>query len=316
MSKLADTLYPGALTLWLEVSPPRGINSEALLRRLKAVIGHVDAINLTDNALAKVKMSPLAFASILQNRLGLPVVLNLSCRDRNLLALKADLLGAGALNVGAIVALTGDKLAPNDQGDRPQASSVHDVDAIGLLNIIGQLNRGELGEPKPLKFPPALLAGAVANPNRKRLEHEFELLARKVEAGARFVMTQPVFDAETAYQFVERAQALRVGIIMGVLPLKRAAMASYIAAKIRDLAPTRAYLESYQGMTEEQVRMRSVEHCLELMTRLAPQVAGFNIMSGGGPSLAIELALKFSPLRAKLRRSLAPAPAQRTLKGL
>jgi 5,10-methylenetetrahydrofolate reductase len=309
MIKLSDSLHRGALTLWLEVSPPRGVNYEPLLRRLSVLVGHLDAINLTDNALAKVKMSALVFASIVQHRLGLPVVLNVSCRDRNLLALKADLLGAGALNVGAVVALTGDKLAPNDAGAKAHASAVHDVDAMGLLEVVGELNRGELGEAKLLKSPPALLVGAVANPNRKNLAREVELLSHKIAAGARFIMTQPVFDLQTARSFADRARELKIPLILGILPLKRAAMAQYIAAKIRDLAPAREYLESYAGMEEPQVQARSIEHSLELITRLAPQVAGFNIMSGGGPSLAIELALKFSPLRAQLKRSLASDPA-------
>jgi 5,10-methylenetetrahydrofolate reductase len=305
MSNLGDNFYRGALSLWLEVGPPRGVNCEPLLKRLDAAAGHLNAINLTDNALAKVKMSALVFASIVQQRLGLPVVLNMSCRDRNLLALKADLLGAGALNLGAVVAITGDKLAPRAPGVKTQASSVHDVDAIGLLEVIGQLKRGELGEAKPLKSPPTLMAGAVANPNRKNLEREIELLARKVEAGAQFVMTQPVFDLETAHTFIARAQVFGVPLILGILPLKRGSMADYMATKIRDLAPAREYLTSYANMTEHEVRTRSIEHSLELMTRLAAQVAGFNIMSGGGPSLAIELVHKFSSLRAQLRRTIA-----------
>jgi methylenetetrahydrofolate reductase (NADPH) len=309
VSKLSENLCRGALTLWIEVSPPRGISYEPLLNRLSVLLGHLDAINLTDNALAKVKMSALVFAAIVQQRLGLPVVLNMSCRDRNLLALKSDLLAAGALDIGAVVALTGDRLASQDSGGKAHARSVHDVDAMGLLKVVGELNRGELGEGKPLKSPPALLAGAVANPNRKNLKREVEVLSRKIEAGARFVMTQPVFDVETARVFAAEANALRIPLILGILPLKRATMASYIAAKIPDLAPAREYLASYADMREQEVRARSIEHSLELMTRLAQDVAGFNIMSGGGPSLAIELALRFSPLRAQLRCPPVSGPA-------
>src|ERR1700681_1935526 len=105
MAALLDKLTHHAPSLWLGVGPPRGVNPEPLLRRLSALIGHADAINLTDNALGKVKMSSIAFGTIVKLRLGLPVVINISCRDRNRLALKSDLIGANALGLDAIVAL-------------------------------------------------------------------------------------------------------------------------------------------------------------------------------------------------------------------
>src|SRR5208283_2998844 len=143
MAALPDKLAHRAPALWLEVGPPRGVNPEPLLRRLAALVGHADAINLTDNALGKVKMSSIAFGTIIKLRLGLPVVINLSCRDRNRLALKSDLLGAGALGIEAIVALTGDKIPPDDPSG---ARGVHDLNAFELLKLVGELNRGDTGE--------------------------------------------------------------------------------------------------------------------------------------------------------------------------
>src|ERR1700737_1572199 len=114
MASLADKLIHHAPSLLLEVGPPRGINPEPLLRRLSALVGHVDAINLTDNALGKVKMWKIVFGTIIKLRLGLPVVVNMSCRDRNRFALKSDLIGAAALGLDAVVALTGDKIPSDD----------------------------------------------------------------------------------------------------------------------------------------------------------------------------------------------------------
>src|SRR5208283_1651728 len=114
MAALLDKLTHHAPSVCLEVGPPRGVNPEPLLRRLSALAGHVDAINLTDNALGKVKMSSIAFGAIIKLRLGLPVVVNFSCRDRNRFALKSDLLGAAALGLDGVVALTGDKIPPDD----------------------------------------------------------------------------------------------------------------------------------------------------------------------------------------------------------
>jgi len=284
-------------SLWVEVSPPRGINVELLLKRLSVLSNKVDAINLTDNAMAKVKLSGLVFAIMIKQRLGIPVALNVSCRDRNLLALKSDLLGAAAAGIDAVVALTGDKVAP---GSHAEARSVHDVNVFGLLRIIGELNRGDTGEGKaPLKKLPALMVGSVANPNREDQERELELLARKAGGGAQFIITQPVFDLEKADRFLERAAAMGLAVVLGILPVKRAEMATYLKQRVKDLSNVGEHFERYSGLSEEQSRRLSIEHSLELMKALASRVAGFNIMSGGGPSLAIELALEFDRRRGQ-----------------
>lgn len=295
MAGLLDKLTHHAPSLWLEVGPPRGVNPEPLLRRLSALIGHVDAINLTDNALGKVKMSSIAFGTIIKLRLGLPVVVNFSCRDRNRFALKSDLIGAAALGLDAIVALTGDKIPPDDPSG---AHSVHDLDAFALLRIVGDLNRGDTGEGKTLlKKLPEIFAGAVANPNRKNIDREFDMLKRKTEAGARFVITQPVFEAETARRFLERANAFGLKTVFGILPVKRESMGAYMKKNIADLGNLAGHLDKFAGMSEEQVQRRSIDDNLALMKSIASEVAGFNIMSGGGPSLAIQLALEFTEWR-------------------
>lgn len=295
MTSLLDGLAKSKPALWIEVSPPRGVVYESLLKRLAQLRGHVDAINLTDNALAKVKMSALVFGSMIKTRLDVPVVINFSCRDRNLLALKADLLGAAALGIDAVVALTGDKIEP---GVHDEARTVRDVDAFGLLRVIRELNRGETGEGKrSLKTLPNLVAGAVANPNRQAIDREFELLELKAKGGARFVITQPVFELDTARAFAKRARSCGIEVVMGVLPIKREGMASYLKQNVKDLSEASHHLERYAGKSEAQVRQQSITENLALMSELAGDVAGFNIMSGGGPSLAIELALEYSRLR-------------------
>jgi methylenetetrahydrofolate reductase (NADPH) len=297
MSTLRELMTGTAPTLWVEVSPPRGINVEPLLKRLSVLRNKVDAINLTDNAMAKVKLSGLVFAIMIRQRLGIPVALNFSCRDRNVLALKSDLLGAAAAGIDAVVALTGDKVAP---GSHAEARSVHDVNVFGLLRIIGELNRGDTGEGKAaLKTLPALMVGAVANPNRQDQDRELELLARKAIGGAQFIITQPVFDLEKADRFLDQAGAMGLQVVMGVLPVKRAEMANYLKERVKDLSNAGEHFERYAGLSEEQSRQLSIEHSLELMNALASRVAGFNIMSGGGPSLAIELALEFDRRRSQ-----------------
>ena len=166
--------------------------------------GHVDAINLADNALGRVKLAPLVFGSMIKSRLGMAVVINFSCRDRNRYALKADLLGAGALGIEGVVALAGDKLTDDPNGVQP----VRDLDTFSLLSTMNDLRRGETGEGRRLlKTLPQFAIGAVANPNRKAAEREFELLERKAAAGAEFVITQPVFDPAVARTFIARARS-------------------------------------------------------------------------------------------------------------
>ncbi len=295
MAALADKLARHAPALWLEVGPPRGINPEPLLRRLAALVGQVDAINLTDNALGKVKMSSIAFGTIIKLRLGLPVVVNFSCRDRNRFALKSDLIGSAALGLDAIVALTGDKIPPDDPSG---AQAVHDLDAFALLRMVGDLNRGDTGEGKALlKKLPDIFVGAVANPNRKNIVHEFDMLKRKAEAGAKFVITQPIFEADSARRFLERANEFGLKTIFGILPVKRESMGAYMKKNIADLGNVAGHLDKFAGMSEEQVRRRSIKENLALMQSLATAVAGFKKKSGGGPSLAIELALEFTQWR-------------------
>ncbi|HUY27974.1 MAG TPA: methylenetetrahydrofolate reductase [Candidatus Binataceae bacterium] len=292
---VAECLAAPRPSLWVEVSPPRGVNPDPLLRRLAALRGQVDAINLTDNALGRVKMSGLVFASLIKARLGIPVVLNVSCRDRNRFALKSDLLGAGALGIDAVAALTGDKIPP---GDPDGTTAVHDLDAFGLLAMIAMLNRGDTGEGKePLKTLPALYAGAVANPYRKNFDREIEMLERKARAGAKFVITQPVFEADSARRFLVHASRIGVRAMLGILPVKQPAMAKYMQDKVRDLSGAKAHLDRYVGMSEAEARAFSIRENLELMKSLSHEAAGFTIMSGGGPSLAIELALEFSEWR-------------------
>jgi len=287
LTALFDNSIDHKSQLWLEVAPPRGIAVESLLAKLGALRGLVDVINLADNALGRVKMSPLVFAALLRSRYGLRIALNVSCRDRNRFALRSDLLGAAVVGVEAIVALRGDRLpADGSAGARP----VNDIDPFGLLRMIADLNRGDTGEGKRLlKTLPNLLAGAVANPNRADLAREFDLLRRKAEGGARFVITQPVFDRDTARRFADEAHRYGLRVLIGILPVKRGSMASYMKEKITDLQGAAAHFERYAEMTEEDARRASLDHSLALMDALLGEVAGFDIMSGGGPSLAIEL---------------------------
>ena len=280
MAILADKVAHRAPALWLEVGPPRGVNPEPLLRRLAALVGHVDAINLTDNALGKVKMSSIAFGTIVKLRLGLPVVINLSCRDRNRFALKSDLIGAAALGIDAIVALTGDKIPPDDPSG---ARAVHDLDAFALLRIVGALNRGDTGEGKALlKKVPDIFAGAVANPNRKNIAHEFEMLKRKADAGAKFVITQPVFDLRLLEEFLNRIEGHRIPVIAGIWPLTSLRNAEFMKNDLRVSMPEEIMLRMAQASTPDAARKEGILIAQEMLEAVRPLVQGVQVSAPFG----------------------------------
>jgi 5,10-methylenetetrahydrofolate reductase len=301
LADLIDSCVSGRPAVWLEVAPPRGIAIGSLIDRIAAAREYIGAVNLVDNSLGRVKMSPLIFASLIKARVTVPVVVNFSCRDRNHFALKSDLLGAAAIGIDAVVVLQGDKLpADGSAGAKP----VNDATPFSLLKMITGLNQGDTGEGKRLlKTLPRLVPGVVGNPNRKDVAREFDLLERKAAAGARFVITQPVFEAAAAKPFLAQAQKCGLEVILGILPVKRESMAVYLKDNIKDLSGAHKQLDRYAGLTEEATRKRSIEDNIGLMNELAGDVAGFNIMSGGGPSLAIELVTEW-------RRQQAPGTNQ------
>ena len=268
MSALLERLDAHKPALWLEVAPPRGISVESMLTRLAAVRDQVGAINLADNALGRVKLAPLVFGSMIKSRLGMAVVINFSCRDRNRYALKADLLGAGALGIDAVVALAGDKLAADPNGARP----VHDLNTFSLLRTMGNMRRGDTGEGRRLlKTLPQFALGAVANPNRQPIEREFERLERKAQAGAEFVITQPVFDAAVARVFIARARRYQLRVVLGILPVKRESMADYLKDRIPDLSGVRG-----PAPTSEDDVHDAMER--QLSAAVLRQLAGYSVL--------------------------------------
>jgi 5,10-methylenetetrahydrofolate reductase len=267
-----------APAVWLELSPPDGISMEPALQWMEQLRGIADAVNLTDNSMGRAKLSSLVFGLTIKQRTGIPLVLNMSCRDRNLLALRSDLMAAAATGIDAVVALKGDRLKPG------AGANVHETGVIGLLREIAELGR-EARE-SGLRAP---IAGVVANPHRAEIERELELLKRKAVAGARFAITQPVFVPESVIRFAGAVRSAGLAPIAGLLPIKSSAMARYMLENIPELSPVRSYLEPYLGLDKKSVRRLALTRSLEIMDSLRSHVAGFVIMSGGEPSLAVEL---------------------------
>jgi 5,10-methylenetetrahydrofolate reductase len=207
----------GHLVTSVEITPPKGFDTSKVVsgaRLLKAA--GVDAINIPDGPRASARMSAQALAVILEKQVGIETVLHYCCRDRNLLGMQSDLLGAAALGVKNLLIITGD---PPKMGDYPDATAVFDVDSIGLTNMVTRLNHGlDLGG-TAFTPPTAFLVGVGANPGALEIEHELRRFQYKVEAGAEFAITQPVFDVKQLKDFLARIEPFRIPVIAGIWPL-------------------------------------------------------------------------------------------------
>jgi len=227
MSRLAEQLAAGRFAVTVEIAPSKGVTVAEPLAKARQLAGYA-AINVTDNQGANMRMSALALAALLV-REGLQPVLQLTCRDRNRMALQSDLLGAAALGIENLLLLSGDHAR---FGDHPEARSVFDLDSVQLLGAVDRLCAGTDMAGKPLQQAPRFFIGAAAAPEAEPFELMFQKTAKKAAAGARFFQTQAVFDLDRLERFMTAAVELQVPVLCGVLLLKNARMARFLNAHI------------------------------------------------------------------------------------
>jgi 5,10-methylenetetrahydrofolate reductase len=200
------------------VDPPKGTNPSKALRGAATLReAGVDLINIGDSPMAKVRMSSLALGILIQQQVGLETILHFTSRDRNLMALQADLLGMHALGVRHVLALTGDDLRASVN---TQVTTVWDVDSIGLIGVIKRLNEGIDYAGSSIGRPTSFLVGCAVSPNHGDIEHELDRFRRKVDAGADFTMSQPLFSMEQLERFNDRTGPLPIPHVLGVVPLE------------------------------------------------------------------------------------------------
>jgi len=230
VSRLQQQLAAGRFVVTAEIAPPKGVDLAPAL----AAAGHLDgltAINVTDNQGANLRMSPLALAARLRQA-GCEPVLQLTCRDRNRLALQSELLAAAALGVDTFLLLSGDH--PRF-GDHPQARPVFDLDAVQLLQAARRLGEGFDMADRPLQGVPQVFAGAAVSPASEPFELMFQKFLKKIEAGAGFFQTQAVFEPATVERFMDAATPTGAPVLLGVLLLRNAAMARFVNRHIPGL---------------------------------------------------------------------------------
>ena len=262
----------------VEVDPPRGLGYQKVAEKVRTLKeAGVNAVNIADNPMARVRMSSFALAFILRNEIGIDTILHLTCRDRNLLGLQSDLIGAAALGVNAVLALTGD---PSKMGDFPQATSVYDVNSTGLVKMIAELNGGKDLAGNKLNAPTRFKVGVALNIASSDMEKEQIKFAEKLEAGANFAMTQPFYDPDIWLRYLDTYGAPPIPVILGVLPLRTYRHAKFLHNEVPGITvPERILSEmkaaSYRSKEEE--TSTGVRIAREIMARVRDTAQGVYI---------------------------------------
>ena len=283
-SRLGSLIAEGKFITMVEFVPPRGIDCAKEIEgaRLMARLG-VDAIDVYDAAQASARMSGESLCIQIQQHTGMETILHYTCRDRNLLSIQSDLLGASSIGLRNILCVTGD---PPKQGNYPDASTVFDVDSIGLVNIARRLNHGLDVGSNSIGASTNFTIGVAANPGVPDLENELKRFAYKVEAGAEYVITQAVFDLRLLEDFLERIKnALgdkRIPVIAGIWPLTSLRNAEYMKNDLRVAMPEEIMLRMAQADTPEAARAEGIKIAQEMLAAVRPLVQGVQVSAPFG----------------------------------
>jgi homocysteine S-methyltransferase len=268
-------LADGDFVTMVEIVPPKGIDIRKEVegaRFLKSV--GVDAINIPDSPRASARMSNQALSLLIQRDVGIEAILHYTCRDRNVLGIQSDLLGAAAMGIRNLICITGD---PPKMGNYPDATAVFDVDAIGLVNIVRNLNRGlDLGG-NPLGTGTAFVIGVGANPGVPNLDEEIRRFEYKVEAGAEYAVTQPVFDLALLESFLRRIEHCRIPVVAGIWPLVSVRNAEFMKNELRVSVPESVLQRMAAAATPEAAREEGVIIAREMLNAARAMVQGAQI---------------------------------------
>ena len=289
-SKWGAKLAAGAFVTSVEIVPPRGVDASRMLadvRKLK--VANVDAVNVPDGPRAQSRMGALLTSLLIEQQVGIETVTHYACRDRNLLGMLSDLLGAAAIGLRNMLLITGD---PPKMGPYPSATAVFDIDAIGLTNLVRNLNHGRDPGDNAIGTPTQFVIGVGVNPAPIDLEHELKRFAWKVEAGAEFAVTQPVFDATQLENFLRRTERQRPPIVAGIWPLVSVRNAEFLANEVPGVSVPEAVITRMRRAGE-----KSKEHAVaegiaiarEMLERVRGSVQGVQVSAPFGK---VELALE------------------------
>jgi methionine synthase / methylenetetrahydrofolate reductase(NADPH) len=288
-SQLGAKLAAGKFVAFVEILPPRGVDASKEIAGARLCREHgIDCINVPDGPRASARLSAQVTCHLIQQQAGIEAVLHFCCRDRNILSIQSELLGAHTMGVRNLICITGD---PPRMGTYPDASAVFDVDAIGLTNIVNNLNQGlDIGG-NPIGSQTSLAIGVGANPGAVNPDEELRRFAWKVEAGAEYVVTQPVFDLNLLEKFLRRTESYRLPVIAGIWPLTSYRNAEFMVNELRVPVPAEYMTRMHLAATAEHARQEGVAIGQEMVVRVREMVHGVQLSAPFGRyEMAIQVA--------------------------
>ena len=282
ISRLQEILAKGEFAVTAECGPPRGANPEVIRKKGEVLNGYVDAVNVTDNQTAIVRMSSIAACAHLL-KMGLEPVMQMVVRDRNRIALQSDIMGAYSLGIRNILCLSGDHQC---FGSQPDALNVFDIDSMNLIRTVQTMrDEGKDMSGFDLNDPPAMFIGAAANPFADPFEYRVIRLAKKIDAGADFIQTQCIYNMDRFKEWMKMAReeglTEKVHILGGVTPLKSAGMAKFMNNKVAGMDVPEAVINRMAGVPKEKAVEEGLKICLETIAELRniEGVHGVHIMA-------------------------------------
>ncbi|HZL67451.1 MAG TPA: bifunctional homocysteine S-methyltransferase/methylenetetrahydrofolate reductase [Candidatus Limnocylindrales bacterium] len=279
-SQLGRKIADGEFVTMVEIVPPRGTDGSREIegaRFLKSV--GVDGVNIPDSPRASARMSNQALCLLVQQQVGIEPILHYTCRDRNVLGIQSDLLGASAVGIRNLICITGD---PPKMGDYPDATAVFDVDAIGLVNIVHNLNRGlDIGG-NPIGGSTKFVIAVGANPGSPNIDEEIRRFQFKVEAGAELAVTQPVFDIRLLEEFLRRIEHCRIPVVAGIWPLTSTRNAEFMKNELRVSIPDEIFTRMAKATTVDAARAEGVAIARDMLAAVRHMVQGAQIAAPFG----------------------------------
>lgn len=274
---LEEKIKSGEFIITSEIAPPKGTDVKDVLDEAEHLKGRADAINVTDLQSSVMKAGSLVMCKLLIDR-GIEPVYQLTCRDRNRLALQSDLLSAAVFGIKNVLLLTGDYPT---LGDHPEAKPVFDMGSVQLIQVAKTLEAGKDMKNNPLKGAPKFCIGAVVNPGADPLEPEIIKMEKKIEAGAQFFQTQAVYDIGQYRRFLDKVKHLKTAIIAGIVLLKSAGMARFMNENVSGVFVPENLIKEIGSVPKEDRPKKSVEIAARLIKELKPLSKGVHIMPLG-----------------------------------
>ena len=278
---MAAALESGSFVVAMELLPPRGFNADSLIAQARELRDNgVGFVNIPDGPRASARMSALAASVIVRQQSGIEPILHYACRDRNLLGMQSDLLGAHSMGIRNVLLVTGD---PPSAGDYPDATAVFDVDSIGLTNVVARLNRGlDIGG-QPIGAPTAFHIGVAANPGAPNLDEEIRRFEYKVQAGAEFAVTQPVFDVAALAEFLQRTAGVRIPVLASITPLESVRHTEFLANEVPGVrVPDEIVDRMRRAETNGRASAEGLSIACEIATEVRQLVQGVQISPASG----------------------------------